>query len=270
LPTILLTNDDGINSIGLSALKNQLEKLGEVIVVAPESEKSGIGKALSIGHVKITETNLGDGTKAYATTGTPADSFLIAVNKILKRMPDLVVAGINLGPNLGIDDLLTSGTLGAAMEAAIHNVPAIAVSYCIPVITEGMFEKERVTVKDLELTATIAYRAARHVLEKGMPPEMDIISINVPEKADGKRMKITSLCYDGYGDIHTEWEEGYQIVSWALSRYPDGELGTDLHAIKEGCISVTPIRLEFLHNTQAMEDLAKSLSEDGYIKKNRQ
>lgn len=270
MPTILLINDDGINSVGLSTLKKQLKKLGEVIVVAPGDEKSGIGKALSIGHVQITETTLGDGITAYATSGTPADSFLIAVNKILKRMPDLVVAGINLGPNLGIDDLLTSGTLGAAMEAAIHHVPAIAISYCIPVITERMFEKAKVTGEDLELTATIAYRAAKHVLEKGMPPCMDIVSINVPEKADGKRVKLTSLSYDGYGDIHTERKEGYKIVNWALSRYPDGELGTDLHAIKKGYISVTPIRLEFLHNTQAMKDLVDSLSENGHTQKDRQ
>ena len=148
------------------------------------------------------------------------------------------------------------------MEAAIHHVPAIAVSYCIPVITERMPEKEKVTMRDLELTATLAYRAAKYVLEKGMPPEMDVISINVPEKADGERVKLTSLSYDGYGDIHTKREEGYQIISWALSRYPDGDLGTDLHAIKKGYISVTPIRLEFLHNTQAMKGLLDSLSED--------
>ena len=263
MPTILVTNDDGINSIGLRILKKQLEKLGQVIVVAPESEKSGIGKALSIGHVKITETNFGDGVKAYATSGTPADSFLIAVNKILKRMPDLVVSGINLGPNLGVDDLLTSGTLGAAMEAAIHNVPAIAISYCIPVITEDMFEKEKVSVEDLELSASIGYRVAKHVLENGMPPSMDIVSINVPEKADVTRMKLTSLSYDGYGDIHTERGKGYKIVSWAISRYPDGEPGTDLDAVKKGYISVTPIKLEFLHNTEAMKDLLDSLSENG-------
>ncbi len=270
MPTILVINDDGIDSIGLNALKKQLDKLGEVFVVAPGHEKSGIGKALTIGQVKITESKLDDGSKAYATTGTPADSFLIAVNKILKRMPDLVVAGINLGPNLGIDDFLTSGTLGAAMEAAIHHVPAIAISYCIPLITERMPEKKKVTVKDLDLAAAVAYKVAKHVLEKGMPPSMDVVSINVPERADCERVKLTSLCYDGYGDIYTKREDGYKIVSWALSHYPDGKLGTDLHAINEGCISVTPIKLEFLHNTQAMEDLLNSILKDNYIRKNRQ
>lgn len=261
MPTILVINDDGINSIGLSTLAKQLEKLGKVIVVTPEAERSGIGKAISIGQVNITETSFGDGTRAYATTGTPADSFLIAVNKILKCMPDLLVSGINIGPNLGIDDLLTSGTVGAAFEAAIHNVPAIAVSYCLSEITEKMPEKAKVSVKDLELAATLAYKAARHVLERGMPPEVEIISINVPEKADYRKVKLTSLCYEGYGDIHTATKDGYRIKSWTLRHYPDGDPGTDLHAIKnDKCVSVTPIKLEFVHNTLAMKDLMESLS----------
>jgi len=261
LPTILVINDDGINSIGLSTLAKQLEKLGDVIVVAPGDERSGIGKALSIGQVNITETSFGDGARAYATTGTPADSFLIAVNKILKCMPDLLVSGINIGPNLGIDDLLTSGTVGAAFEAAIHNVPAIAISYCLSEITDRMHEKAKVSVKDLELAATLAYKTAKHVLERGMPQEVDIISINVPENTDCTDVKLTSLCYDGYGDIHTATKDGYIIKSWKLRHYPDGDPGTDLHAIKtDKCISVTPIKIEFLHNTQAMKDLLESLS----------
>ena len=261
MPTILIINDDGINSIGLSTLAKQLKKLGEVIVVTPESERSGIGKALSIGQVNMTETSFGDGTRAYATTGTPADSFLLAVNKILKCMPDLLVSGINIGPNLGIDDVLTSGTVGAAFEAAIHNVPAIAVSYCLSEITDKMPEKAKVSVKDLELAATLAYKAARHVLESGMSPEVEIISINVPENADCRKVKLTSLCYDGYGDIHTASKDGYRIKSWSLRHYPNGDPGTDLHAIKnDKCISVTPIKLEFVHNRQAMKDLLESLS----------
>jgi 5'-nucleotidase len=262
LPTILVINDDGINSIGLLTLVKQLKKLGDVIVVTPGDEKSGVGKAISIGQVNITEASFDDGIRAYATTGTPADSFLIAVNKILKRMPDLLVSGINIGPNLGIDDLLTSGTVGATFEAAIHHVPAIAVSYCISKITEKMVDQRKVSVKDLELAAVLAYKSAKHVLESGMPPDVDIISINVPENADYKKVKLTSLCYDGYGDIHTEVKDGYRIKSWALRHYPDGVLGTDLYAIKtDKCISVTPIKLEFLHNTQALKDLMESLSD---------
>jgi len=260
LPTILLTNDDGIQSMGLITLKKRLEKLGNVIVVAPRDERSGIGKALTTNHIKIMETRLNDGSKAYATTGTPADAFFLAANKILKRMPDLLVAGINLGPNLGIDDLLNSGTLGAALEAAIHHVPAIAVSYCIPKMTD-LTDKKEITVEELELTATIAFKAAEYVLEKGMPPDVDIISINVPENPDSKRIRTTSLSYKGYGDIYTKQREGYRITSWALDGYPDDEPGTDLHAVKkERCISITPIKVRMLHNKKGMEGLLRALS----------
>jgi 5'-nucleotidase len=261
LPTILVINDDGINSIGLLAVVKKIVKLGEVIIVTPGDEKSGIGKAISTNKVNIIETGFCDGVRAYAITGTPADSFLIALNKILKRNPDLLVSGINIGPNLGIDDLLTSGTVGAAFEAAIHKVPAIAISYCLAQIDSKTPKNSKVTNKDLELAASLAYKAAKHILEKGMPPEVQIVSINVPEKADAKRVKLTSLCYDGYGDIHVTEKDGYMIKSWTLRHYPQGEPGTDLHAIKtDKCISVTPIKIEFLHNTETMKELLKSLS----------
>jgi 5'-nucleotidase len=260
MPTILLINDDGIHSIGLLALKKQLAKLGEVLVVAPKEETSGIGKALTTKQINITETRLEDGTKAYAITGTPADAFLLASNKILKRPPDLLVAGINMGPNLGIDDLLNSGTLGAALEAAIHHVPAIAVSYCIPEITENQPEKMAVTEKELELTLTIAEKTAQYVLNKGMPPEVDIISINVPENADHNAVKVTSLSYEGYGDIHSRRGNGFMIRGWLLSNYPDDEMGTDLHTVKkEKSISITPIKIRLLHNRGSLEGLLRNL-----------
>lgn len=261
MPTILLTNDDGIQSIGLVTLKKRLEKLGNLIVVAPRDERSGIGKALTTNHIKIIQTQLKDGSKAYATTGTPADAFFLAANKILKHMPDLLVAGINLGPNLGIDDLLNSGTLGAALEAAIHRVPAIAISYCIPEISGKLAEKENVTVEELETTATLAFKVTKYVLEKGMPPDVDIISINVPINPASNRMRITSLSYKGYNDIYTKQRGGYRITSWAVAGYPDDEPGTDLHAVKkERCISITPIKVRLLHDKRGLEGLLKVLS----------
>ncbi len=261
LTTILIINDDGIHSIGLLALKKHLEKLGKVIVVAPRDERSGIGKALTAsGHVKIMETRLDDGSKAYAITGTPADAYFLAVNKIIQRLPDLLVAGINLGPNLGIDDLLNSGTLGAAMEAAIHGVPAIAVSYCIQAMNEA-WEKAEITLKELESAASIAQRVSEYVLKKGMPLGVGVISINVPEKADLKRVEVTRLSYKGYDDIYTEQREGYKIMGWSLDVYPDDEPGTDVYAIKEkGCISVTPIVLRFPYSKKELEDLSKVLA----------
>jgi 5'-nucleotidase len=261
MPTILLINDDGIRSIGLLALKKRLTKLGRILVVAPKEETSGVGKALTTRQINITETGLEDGSKAYAITGTPADAFLLAFNKIMKRSPDLLVAGINMGPNLGIDDLLNSGTLGAALEAAIHHVPAIAVSYCIPEITENQPEKMAVTEKELELTVTIAEKTAQYVLNKGMPPEVDIISINVPKDTDFNAVKITSLSYEGYGDIHSKLGNGFMIKRWMLANYPDDEMGTDLYAVKkEKSVSITPIKIRLPHNRKSLEDLLKTLA----------
>ena len=261
MPTILVINDDGINSIGIHALVKQMKQLGDIVVVTPGDERSGVGKSISIGQVNIREASFCDGIRAYATSGTPADSFLIAVNKILKGLPDLVVSGINIGPNLGIDDVLTSGTIGATFEAAIRKVPAIAVSYCLSEITDKMPEKTRLSVEDLESAAIVAYKAAKHVLEWGMPEDVDIVSINVAEDAECNNVKPTSLCYEGYGDIHTATEGGYRIKSWSLRHYPDGGPGTDLYAIKNGkCVSVTPIKVKFVHNKEALKDLVDSLS----------
>lgn len=259
--TVLIINDDGIQSPGLIALKKKLEKLGKLVIITPEDERSGIGKALTTYEcIKIMETRLSDGSKVYAITGTPADAFLLAVNKILKRLPDLLVAGINLGPNLGIDDLLNSGTLGAALEAAIHKVPAIAISYCIEEIPEQA-GKAKVTLEELEPTATIAQKAVKYVLERGMPKNVDIISINVPEKTNSKKAEVTSLSYKGYGDIYTQQNDGYKIGGWVLSSYPNDKPGTDVHAIKkEKRISITPIKVRLPHYKNELKKLSKTLT----------
>src|SRR3989337_1823069 len=223
MKTILLINDDGIYASGLLAIKKKLAHLGKIVAVTPKEEISGIGKAItSTRHVQIEEVKLSDDSKAYGVIGgTPADAYLLAVNKILKSPPDVVVAGINLGPNLGIDDFLNSGTIGAALEAAIHNIPAVAISYCKREISDQNADKLTISVEELDSTASIGQRVAVLVLEKGMPPDVDLISINVPEAADCSKMKITRLSYAGYGDLFTEEEGGYRIVSWKLDDYVD-------------------------------------------------
>jgi len=261
LKTILLINDDGIHSIGLIILKKRLEKLGKVTVVAPLDEKSGIGKALSTNSIKVTETLLSDGTKAYAVTGTPADAYMLAINKIMKKTPDMLVAGINLGPNLCVDDLLNSGTLGAALEAAIHHVPAIAVSYCLREITEQMREKAEVSTDELEVAAALAQKTADYTLKYGMPKNVGIISINVPENATSENAEVTTLSYKGYVDIHVEHDkDAYKIKGWILSNYPDDKEGTDLHAVKtKGHVSITPIKINFHHDVKSLEKLREFL-----------
>lgn len=261
MKTILLINDDGIQSLGLFALKQKLDKCGKVVVITPREDTSGIGKAItSAKHVPIEEVELRDGSKAYAVGGTTADSFLLGVNKILRNNPDLVVTGINIGPNIGIDDFLSSGTMGAAIESAIHGVPAVAVSYCKKKIIDQKIDKARITVQELELTASIAQKIAEFVLENGMPQGVDILSVNVPEEADCKRAKVTSLSYVGYGDLFTEEKEGYRIAYWRLADYGDVNPGTDVYVVKEKrCISITPIKIRFIHNKKSTENMLKKL-----------
>jgi len=265
MKTVLLINDDGIYSSGLIALKARLDKLGKVVVVAPKEEISGVGKAItSTRHVRVGEVELRDGSKAFAIDGTPADAFLLGVNKILNRSPDLVAAGINLGPNLGIDDFLNSGTIGAALEAAIHGVPAIAVSYCKREISDQKGDKSKITAQELELAADIAEKLAEYVLKKGMPPHVDLLSINVPEDADCTKLKATSLSYVGYGDLFTKEEKGYRIAQWRLADYVDSYPETDVHVVKdEGCISITPIKIRLQHNKKALENVLKDVFRSG-------
>lgn len=261
MPKILLTNDDGINSPGLLTLKRELEGLGELFVVAPENERSGIGKAISSSLVKVRELTLADGSKAYSITGTPADAFMLAKYKILGEDPDLLVAGINLGPNLGIDDFFTSGTLGAAIEAAIHGVPAIAVSYCIERFFEGQDKASLANMEVLELTAKIAAKTAEYLLKYGMPFDVDIISINVPEKISSVDFEATTLSYKGYLDLFTKRGEGYIIDQWVLADYPDDVKGTDIYTVKKRKrISITPIKLRFIHNTEGIGKLIQFLN----------
>jgi 5'-nucleotidase len=263
---ILLVNDDGIHSPGLQVLKKKIQELGRVLVVTPETERSGAGKAVSTSLISVKETSLTDGTKAYAIGGTPADACLLALFKILRRPPDLVVSGINLGPNLGIDDFFTSGTVGAALEAAIHNIPAIAVSYCLKRITdrEGKVQA-KLDMETLELCAELAKQTAEYILEHGMPPDVDLISINVPEKPASKTVEITSLSYEGYTDIFAEKAGGYQIRGWFLEDYPNDDAGTDMHTIRENDhASITPIKLKFTHEKGSLKELADVLNNRSY------
>ena len=243
------------------ALKQKLDKLGRVVVVTPKEEKSGVGKAItSAEHVRIEEVRLSDGSKAYATSGTPADSFLLGMFKILKEPPDLVVCGINLGPNLGIDDFLNSGTLGAAMEAAIHRVSALAFSYCKKEIVDREADKKAITLEELELTATIAEKIAKFILKNGLPEEVDLLCVNVPEHADCTKAKATKLSYVGYRDIFADEKQGYRIASWKLADYGDPDPETDVYTVKEeGCISIMPVKMTLKHNTKKLKNLLETL-----------
>jgi hypothetical protein len=126
---ILLSNDDGVDASGILAAKEVADEFGETFVVAPSKQQSGIGHALTLFKpLRVNEVNLRDGDVGYGVSGTPTDAVTLAVYELMDEIPDLVVSGINTGRNVGKGELTTSGTLGAASEAASYGIPTIAVS----------------------------------------------------------------------------------------------------------------------------------------------
>ena len=125
----LISNDDGIHATGILAAKKAVEEICDVTVVAPETQQSGIGHALTLYEpLRINPTTIADGSMGYGVTGTPTDAVTMALFEIMEDKPDIMISGINTGMNIGKAELTTSGTIGAALEAASFNIPTIAIS----------------------------------------------------------------------------------------------------------------------------------------------
>jgi 5'-nucleotidase len=239
MTAILLINDDGIRSVGLVAAKNALSGIGRVSVVAPKRECSGIGKAMTFRYpINIRRDELSDGSMAYAIKGTPADAYLIAT-EILHRRPDLLVSGINLGPNLGIEDILNSGTLGAAIEGAIHGVPALAISLCM-----SQSQRGRASEADMGLVKDVLRVVAECVIKRGLPGNAQLLSINVPFSSSVAGISLMRPSMKGYEGTFVRKGRGYAMRDWNLDIYDDME-GTDVYAIKnKGYIAIAPLALD--------------------------
>ena len=229
---ILVTNDDGIHSPGLTILAKALAAIGEVWVVAPDRERTAVAHAVTL-HKPLRLQQMAPRT--FAVNGTPVDCVNLAVLKIMPKPPAIVVSGINKGVNLG-DDVMYSGTVSAAMEGTILGVPSLAVSQ------EG-WDAFRFTVG-----AIYAVRVARLVLAQGLPEET-LLNVNIPDRPrhEIKGVRITCLSRRRFDNPIIEkvdphgrkyyWIAGKR-VSWSRSKDADHE------AIEEGNVSVTPIRLD--------------------------
>jgi len=243
---ILVTNDDGVDSEGLLALKRALSVAGEVVAIAPEVNWSTAGHMKTLQKpLHVTKVWLPDGDFAFVTDGSPTDCVSLGVLGILDRKPDLVVAGINKGPNLG-DDVTYSGTVAAAMEAVISGIPSMAVSL------DGYHEW------DFRFAADFAGRLASHILRNGLGNDV-LLNVNVPnlpaEKITG--VEITRLGKRIYRDMLVQKkDETGQIHYWIEGETPTGipDEGTDYKAIADGKVSITPIHLD-LTNHRLIEEL---------------
>lgn len=237
---ILATNDDGINSPGLYALKQALETVGEVTVIAPHKNRSAVARAITIGEsLDVEEIKFADGTKGYSVAGTPVDCVRLASLGFLDWMPDIVVSGINMGPNLG-DDITYSGTVAAAFEGVMLGIPAIAVS----------IEREREGGYDFDTVAAFTARMAAKIVHNHLPvnPGNILLNINSPNlpAAQIRGVEVTRLGKRIYRDqLVEEGGDGngrkrYHIYGDDPSYHE--EEGTDFHAINQNKISVTPIQ----------------------------
>src|SRR5579862_6787012 len=234
---ILVTNDDGIQAPGLLALKLALEPLGQVFVVAPERPRSAAGHAITLHKpLRISEATLADGSQGWAVSGTPTDCATLGFDVVMEGRADIVFSGINDGPNLGWD-VTYSGTVSAAIEAAILGVPAIAVSLAAE---SGPF--------DFGPAADFARRLAEQTSEHGLP-EYTLLNVNVPAVPSGqiRGVSITRQGRRQYVDRFDQrvdpWGRKYYWLHGSLredTQQPD----SDVHAVLENRISVTPIQLD--------------------------
>ena len=247
-PTILVTNDDGVHSAGLLALKQGLARLGEVIVLAPDHNWSASSHAKTM-HIplRIAEVRLADGSVAHAATGSPTDCVALAAGGALGVTPDLVVSGINYGYNLGVD-ITYSGTVACAMEAVIKGIPGIAVS--------GPFaHEEGIDLPAIhEAAAALACDLAELALSKPTP-DATLINVNVPPRApaDWRGVHVTrmgSRHYPAAGDMVERRDPMGRPYYWLGGTGPIDrqDNGTDLWAIKHGYVSVTPISLDMTNH----------------------
>jgi 5'-nucleotidase len=237
---ILLTNDDGIDAPGLFALARSLGQIDRVEVVAPDRNWSASGHVKTMHKpLRIVSAVLRDGTPAYACSGAPSDCVAVALLGYLKEKPDLIVSGINPSCNVGYD-LTYSGTVAAAMEGAIANVPSIAVS----VDAHGAAREEHYAVA-AEFTA----RLASKVLENSLPPDT-LLNVNVPActRDELNGVEITCTGRRIYNDELVEREDPRGVkYYWIGGASPGGDTsvaGTDIWALAQNRISITPIHMD--------------------------
>jgi 5'-nucleotidase len=233
---ILVTNDDGMQSPGLLALKNALSAIGRVTVMAPDHNWSAGGHVKTLHKpLRISETKLSDGTPAFTTTGAPSDCVALACLGFIPEPIDLVVSGINQGFNLG-HDVTYSGTVTAAMEGVINGIPSIAVSL-------GWLPE-----MNYDCAAHFVTQLAPKVLANGLPP-YTLLNVNVPNlPADQvKGVMITRLGLRKYRDeLDKRLDPRGRPYYWIAGEPEDEpeEEGTDVWAVRNAYISVTPLHLD--------------------------
>ncbi len=243
---ILITNDDGIYAEGIYALACALKKAGNVTVVAPDTQRSAVGHAITLSDpLRVTEARRNGKFFGYAASGTPADCVKLGIKAIMKKRPDLVVSGINLGGNQAYN-ILYSGTVSGATEGALLGIPSMAVSL-------DTFVKP-----DYGPSAAFALKMARQLGRRGLPPGT-LLNVNLPN-LPARRLKgvrVTSqsrTCFNDWFDKRTDPHGSTYYWMTGDFKPVDTNASTDLNALRSGYVSVTPIHFD-LTNYSFMPEL---------------
>lgn len=248
---ILVTNDDGVHSAGLTVLVRALKRLGKVVVVAPDRERSAASHSLTLHSPLRAEEIRPD---VFAVDGTPTDCVNLGLHGLLGSGPDIVMSGINRGANLG-DDVTYSGTVSAAMEATLMGVPAVALS-----LAEGPFQ-----ARNFSWAAQIAASLCRFVFDKGLPRDT-FLNVNIP-KGKPKGICLTRQGKRQYRDLVVEKLDPrgrkYYWIGGADLGFED-EPGTDSQAIGDGRVSITPLHLDLTNykSLQLLQQLPENINFD--------
>jgi 5'-nucleotidase len=251
-PVILITNDDGIMAPGIMNLVESVKDLGKVVVVAPDKPQSGMGHAITIGQpLRLHKVNVFDGIDSWSCTGTPVDCVKLAVDKILHHKPDLCLSGINHGANHSIN-VIYSGTMSAAVEAAIESIPSAGFSL-LDYSIEADFEGSR--------------KYARMVVEKMLSTKLDkhtVFNVNIPPMPANllKGLKICRQAYAKYEEDFIERQDPHgKMYYWLTGEFVNFDKGkdTDVWALANGYVSLVPVQFDLTHYKQ--KEILKKLWE---------
>lgn len=236
-PVILITNDDGVTAPGIKNLVAAVKDLGKIVVVAPDKPQSGMGHAITIGHpLRLQKLHTEDNVETWSCTGTPVDCVKLAVDKVLHRKPDICLSGINHGANHSIN-VIYSGTMSAAVEAAIESIPSVGFS-----------------LLDYRIDAdfTGARKYVRIIVEKMLSTKLDkhtVLNVNIPAAAPEllKGFKICKQAYAKYEEDFIERNDPHgKHYYWLTGEFVnfDKAKDTDVWALANNYISVVPVQFD--------------------------
>jgi len=241
-PVILVTNDDGVTAPGLRNLVEAIKDLGQVVVVAPDKPQSGMGHAITIGYpLRLTQVGIIDGVEAWQCSGTPVDCVKLAVDKVLHRKPDLCLSGINHGANHSIN-VIYSGTMSAAIEAAIEGIPSLGFSL-LDYSLEADFTAARIYVRKL----------VELVLQDSIHRHLSL-NVNIPA-VPAELIQGIRICRQAYAKYEEDFNEREdprgKKYYWLTGEFVNFDEGTDtdVWALENNYVSVVPVQFDMTNYT---------------------